>query len=154
MIRRDEARYDNLIASITVAVIVIFAVIYKLAADTTQHAPRAVLSAALTASAAPTTPKHRPVAPQPKATPALAPQTASQATPEALPQIQPPAENVYTNSPRVEGVMSMGGKMVALINGDVYEEGQTINGHIIAMITFDSVTIMENGVKKILPIKP
>ena len=47
----------------------------------------------------------------------------------------------------------MGGKVVALINGNIYEEGQTVNGRLIAEITFDSVTIMENGNKRIMSTK-
>lgn len=56
------------------------------------------------------------------------------------------------SSLQIEGIMDMGGKKVALINGNVYEEGQTIYGRIISEITFDSLTILENGRKRILPI--
>ena len=55
---------------------------------------------------------------------------------------------------QIEGVMDMGGKKAALINGNVYEEGQTIYGRIITEITFDTLTVIENGQKRTLPIKP
>ncbi|MEI6438206.1 MAG: hypothetical protein WCO69_05610 [Candidatus Omnitrophota bacterium] len=54
---------------------------------------------------------------------------------------------------KVEGVMDRDGKMVALINGDVYEEGQTVEGKVITAITFANVTVMGNNSKLILPIK-
>jgi hypothetical protein len=129
-------------AVLAVAVIVIFAVIFKLAADTTQHVKP---TPAATLNQTPTT------APQPVTPPAPAP------APTVVPPVQakpttPPAP--VNNGLHIEGVMDMGGKMVALINGNIYEEGQAVNGNIIAVITFESVTIMENGVKKILSTKP
>ena len=51
--------------------------------------------------------------------------------------------------------MDMGsGKKVALISGNIYEEGQTILGRIIAEISVDSITVMDNGKKRILPVNP
>jgi hypothetical protein len=54
----------------------------------------------------------------------------------------------------IEGVIDMGGKKAALINGNVYEEGQTIYGRVIMQIDFDSLTVIENGQKRVLNIKP
>ncbi|MBF0123039.1 MAG: hypothetical protein HQL21_06505 [Candidatus Omnitrophica bacterium] len=85
--------------------------------------------------------------------------TQTQETPTQPPE--PVAEKplVDPNDPlsslRIEGIMDMGdGKKVALINGNMYEEGQTIYGRIITEITLDSVMIMDDGKKRILPVKP
>ncbi|MBF0388104.1 MAG: hypothetical protein HQL20_09680 [Candidatus Omnitrophica bacterium] len=131
-------------AVLTVAVVVIFAVILKLANDTTKHAPRAVI------------PTSTEPAANTQKIPAVTDSTGP-STPATVPQpAEPPATKplAKNNSLKIEGVMDMGGKMVALINGEVYEEGQTVSGNLITMITFDSITIMENGTKKVLPIKP
>ncbi len=126
---------------LTIAVIVIFAVILKLGFETTQHP-------AIKARAITPVPTQTTAAPVPPPSIAQAANTALPAMP-----LRPPAEPPAPDRTRVEGVMDMGGKMVALINGNVYEEGQVVDGNIIAAITFESVTIMENGTKKILPIK-
>ncbi len=46
------------------------------------------------------------------------------------------------------------GKKVVLINGDIYEEGQSIEGKTISQITLKEVTIIDNGIKQILPVTP
>ena len=50
--------------------------------------------------------------------------------------------------------MDRSGKKVALINGNIYEEGQTIFDRTIASITLEGVTVVENGQKRILPVNP
>ncbi len=76
-----------------------------------------------------------------------------QSSPE--PKVQKPADpNDPLSSIQIEGVMDMGGKKVVLINGNVYEEGQTIYGRIIMQITFDTFSVIENGKKRTFPIKP
>lgn len=76
-----------------------------------------------------------------------------------MPAIKPAAQKIVDpNDPlssiQIEGVMDMNGKKVALISGNVYEEGQTIYGKIISEITFDSLTIIEDGRKRIFSTKP
>jgi hypothetical protein len=95
-------------------------------------------------------------------TPALSPLPATQpvaakpveahAPAEPKPQVDP---NDALASIRIEGIMDMGkGKRVALINGNMYEEGQTIYGQPITQVTLDSVTIVDNGKERIFPVKP
>lgn len=56
---------------------------------------------------------------------------------------------------RIEGIMDMGGgKHVALINGNMYEEGQTLHGRTIHQITLESVTVLDQGQERILAVKP
>ena len=130
-------------AVLTVAVIVILAVLFKVATDTTQHP-------------GPMTPAVTPVQ-TPVQTPAQAPTQAP--TQAAVPKPQPPRKPAAPLTPaynglRIEGIMDMNGKKIALINGNVYEEGQTVNSCLIEAITLESVTIIENGIKKVLPTKP
>ena len=54
----------------------------------------------------------------------------------------------------IEGIIDMGGKKAALINGNAYEEGQTIFGRIITDVGFDTMTVMENGRKRTLVLTP
>jgi hypothetical protein len=86
---------------------------------------------------------------------AVANEVSSPVTPAIKPSTQ---KIVDPNDPlsgiQIEGVMDMNGKKAALINGNVYEEGQTIYGKIISEITFDSLTIIDNGRRRIFPIKP
>jgi hypothetical protein len=77
----------------------------------------------------------------------------------ATPAPEMPAKK--TNDPKdplssmqIEGVMDMEGKKVVLINGNIYEEGQTIHGKIISKIAIDSLTVMEDGKERTFPIKP
>jgi hypothetical protein len=74
-------------------------------------------------------------------------------TPAAPFQIFTPAPQDQ-NVIRIEGIMDMGDKKTALINGNVYEEGQTFNGKMIAKITFEAVTFVDNGKELIVSIKP
>jgi hypothetical protein len=56
---------------------------------------------------------------------------------------------------RIEGVMDMGdGKKVALINGNIYEKGQSIQGKTISRITLEEITVINNGVEQVLPVTP
>ena len=89
-----------------------------------------------------------PGSPTKPAEPAVVP--AAPAVP-AKPQVDP---NDPLSSLRVEGIMDMGGKKAALLNGNIYEEGQTIYGRIIAQITLDSVTIVDDGKKRTFAVNP
>ncbi len=70
----------------------------------------------------------------------------------------PPRNPIDPNDPlgslQIEGVLERGGKKTVLINGNIYEEGQTIYGRIIMQISFDELTVIENGRKRVLRIKP
>jgi hypothetical protein len=63
-------------------------------------------------------------------------------------QPAPPLEQL-----KLEGIMNMGEKKVALINGSIYEEGQTVDGMTVVKVTESNVTVLENGVEKVLKIK-
>jgi len=119
---------------LSITVVIILAILYKLASDTTQHAKPAFTLTAISA--------WNPIKFRDKA------KSLKTQKPETLPPEQIAA------GLRIEGVMNMGGKMTTLINGDVYEEGQRVNDKIISEITFDSVTILDNGKKKTLRTKP
>ena len=71
---------------------------------------------------------------------------------------QAPREPADPNDPlgniQIEGVLETGGKKAVLINGNIYEEGQTIYGRIIMQISFDALTVIDNGSKRVLRIKP
>lgn len=110
------------------AVIVIFAVLFKLASDTTQHSRPGAMTLP------PSAIKNKSVL-------------------RKHPPVKLNSKSLPTDPTRVEGVMSMGGKMIALINGSIYEEGQSIDGKTITAINFAAVTVMEDGIKEDLPIK-
>ena len=80
------------------------------------------------------------------------------AEPPVPPQEQQPQQTIDPMDPlsniHIEGVIDMGGKKAVLINGNVYEEGQTIRGKIISEVTFETLTIMDDGRKRTFPIKP
>ena len=48
----------------------------------------------------------------------------------------------------ITGIMTQGSKSVALINGQVYEEGDTVNGVKIIKITSNAVVVAKNGVER------
>lgn len=83
-------------------------------------------------------------APEPAATTEPAPAVPAQTTAVTDP----------LNSARIEGIMDMGDKKVVLINGNVYEEGQTIHGRTITKITLDAMTVTDNGQERTFSIKP
>ncbi|MBF0620176.1 MAG: hypothetical protein HQL19_08420 [Candidatus Omnitrophica bacterium] len=126
---------------ITVAVIVIFGILFKLVMDSTERtkitARNVALPAAATAQTSSQPPPPAKVLPLPLNFP-------------PLPAITKPPE---PNTIKIEGVMDMGGKMVALINGNIYEIGQIFDGKMITNIGFDSVTIKDNGTIRTIPIK-
>ena len=53
---------------------------------------------------------------------------------------------------RLEGIMNMGGKRVALINGSIYEEGQAVEGMTVIKVTETNVTVQANGIERVLKI--
>ncbi len=149
--------------SIPLLIAVICAVIAMIFAALPQFMPRKNLSRPA--------PENMPA--QPRVTTRPAPEPVMTATPSsdamskaiadamsapAMPAPMPPATpkafdpNDPISSIQIEGVMEQDGKKVALINGNVYEEGQTIYNRIISEITFDSLTVMENGQKRTVPI--
>jgi type II secretory pathway component PulC len=54
---------------------------------------------------------------------------------------------------RVQGIVQKEGKLAVLINDNVYEEGQTVFGRIIARVSPDTVTFMDNGRLRTFPVK-
>jgi len=126
-----------------VAVITVLAILTKLAVETTQH-PRMISSVHQTPAVA---------APQP-----AVPATPKVPAPPLAAAIEPPvpAANAATSETpfKIEGIMDMGNKKVALINGNVYEEGQTVNGLMITSIGLDHVTVMENGTPRVIATRP
>lgn len=140
-----------LLGTLSIVVIIIFAILWSVAKGTTEHAAPASSVQPAETIPAPQQPVAAEVIPQ---TPAPAPTSLNLATSvlaPAAPQIDP---NDPLSSLRIEGIMDMGDKKVALISGNIYEEGQTIYGKIIAEITLDSVTIVDNGSKRTFPVNP
>ena len=79
----------------------------------------------------------------------------AQTVPVKEPTPREPADpNDPLGSVQIEGVLETGGKKAVLINGNIYEEGQTIYGRIIMQISFDELTVIDNGRKRVLRIKP
>jgi hypothetical protein len=149
--------------SIPLLVAVICAIVAMLFAALPQLAPRQITVLKTPPAAAPVPPaaEGQQPAPEPKpAEPAApSPQDVSKAVANAVAITTAPMPRVIDpNDPissiQIEGVMDMDGKKAVLISGNVYEEGQTIYGRIISEITFDSLTVIENGQKRTLPIKP
>ncbi len=144
-------------AVLSIAVIVIFAILYQFAFATTEHSKKKLLTTDMTEAV----PKPHVIAPKIIPQILVKPVPSVQQIPSAiidhpLPVVQQPLPAATYDDIHIEGVMSMGGKMVALVNGGVYEEGQTVNNKIIAKITFENITVfmLENGEKKILAIRP
>lgn len=67
----------------------------------------------------------------------------------------PPATPASGNAFRIEGVMDMGnGKKVILVNGKIYEAGQLLDGKLLEEITLDNIILIDNGMRKTIPIEP
>ncbi len=126
----------SLLTVLGTAIFIILVILIKLAVETTQH-PRLVSSQQKNAVPLQTeqAPPPAPTAPTPAATPTTKP-TAS--------------EDPF----RIEGIMDMGNKKVALINGNVYEEGQSVNGLLIVGIELNQITVMDNGARRVIPTRP
>jgi len=76
-------------------------------------------------------------------------------TNQALDNIVPLLQIESTKKPRIQlqGIMQADGKNAALINDDVYEEGEIVDGMTITMITLEKVELDNNGEKIILRVK-
>ena len=122
-----------IVVVLSIAIVIILAILYKLASDTTLHGkPLFTLTT--------------------RSTKTLGMFLKNDKSSKAK-ITENPHQDSASNEVHIEGIMSMGGKMTALINGDVYEEGQRVNGKTISDISFDSVTILDNGEIKILSTK-
>ncbi|HSV43833.1 MAG TPA: hypothetical protein VLJ10_04685 [Candidatus Bathyarchaeia archaeon] len=53
---------------------------------------------------------------------------------------------------KLQGVMVMGGKNLALINNDIYEVGDTVNNVEILNISSKQITVLENGEEKTIKV--
>jgi hypothetical protein len=150
--------------SIPLLIAVICAIIGMTIAALLPFLPKKTLVPPAPVVVAPQPPVAENPAPIPEVVQPAAPSqdTVSKAVASAIatpttPAPTPPAQKVVNpddpiGSLQIEGVVDMGGKKAVLINGNVYEEGQTIYGRIISEITFDSLTVIENGQKRTLPI--
>ena len=137
---------------LTIVVVVILVVLIRLAQKTTAHPVHAAASPAVQAAA-----------PKTSLIDAIKSAVAGPSAPATLTPI-PGASSVNVSTKaqnpapeagalHLEGIMVMNGKKVALLDGEVYEEGQAVDGKIIAEIAPDSITVMDNGTKKIIPLK-
>jgi len=91
--------------------------------------------------------------PTPAAPPAPAPAKSAQeqsVPPPALPKKTTPAGP--TDTIIVTGVMKMGAENMALINNEIYEVGEMINGARIVAIEMDRVEIMKDSEIKVLKV--
>ena len=158
---RDKMNIPLLVAALCAVVAMAFAALPQLTAK--KNAAPAAPAVATQIPAAPKkeqpTPKPVTPAPQNPSANTMSKAVANAMASPVMPALKPPAQKIVDpNDPlsniQVEGVMDMDGRKVALINGNIYEEGQTIYGHIISEITFDSLTIIENGRKRIFATKP
>ena len=149
---KDQLNIPLLVAALCAVVAMLFAALPQLAVRRAPPAPITVVQ--------PQAEESKPAVPSNNT---IAQVITGAVTVPAVPATQPVAEQpqkkpVDPNDPlssiQIEGVMEMGGKKAVLINGNVYEEGQTIYGRIITNVTFDTLTIMENGQKRTFPIKP
>ena len=152
---QDKTSLPLLVAVICAVVAMIFAALPQFTPKKTT-APSTPVAAAPVSPAVPTKqPVPEPAAPSTNTiSKAVANAVAAPTQPPSAPVQKIVDPNDPLSSIQIEGVMDMGGKKAVLINGNVYEEGQTIHGRIISSITFDSLTVMENGQKRIFPIKP
>ena len=153
--------------SIPLLVAVICAIVAMVFAALPQLTPRKIAAPAATAQTpVPVTPEKKQPGPKPAVAQPQSPSsdTVSKAVANAvaspvIPALKPPAQKIIDpndplSSVQIEGVIDMDGKKAVLISGNVYEEGQTIYNRIITEITFDTLTVIENGQKRTLPIKP
>ncbi|MBF0330603.1 MAG: hypothetical protein HQL17_01595 [Candidatus Omnitrophica bacterium] len=153
----DKINIPLLVAAICAIVAMIFAALPYIALKMNQVPPQPMAAA----PRAPNKPTPQPL-PSPNAmTRAITSALSAPAvfTPSiTIPPTKPHKTTVNSDDPvaniQVEGILDMKGKKAALINGNIYEEGQTIYGKVIVEITFNSLTIIDNGQKRTLSIKP
>ncbi len=114
-------------------------------------APTAVATSTNTSNE---TPAQTPTTPAPAVETVEAPTTPTAEVPPL------PDDNIVTaeKAPapielNIQGIMSNGTNNVALINGNVYEEGSIIEGVKIVKITMQALTIEHNGQEEVVPVK-
>lgn len=84
-------------------------------------------------------PAGRPISPQP------APATQSVPAPGMSPEIKFPMGASFKNNPVLNGIMLNQNKVVALINGEIYEVGDYLNGKKVTKITMDRVELQDEN---------
>jgi type II secretory pathway component PulC len=67
--------------------------------------------------------------------------------------LNPAATGTASLTLNVHGIMSSNGRNVALINDQVYQEGDEIDGTKIVKINLDSITVNTNGTEKTILVK-
>jgi hypothetical protein len=158
---QDKISIPLLVAVICAIVAMVFAALPQLAPRRISALPAPAATTQAPAAPEQKTPEPKPVAAAPKtsSSAAVSKAVANAVASPVMPAIKPSTQKIVDpNDPlssiRIEGVMDLNGKKTALINGNVYEEGQTIYGKIISEITFDSLTVIDNGHKRIFSSKP
>ena len=165
---QDKINIPLLVAALCAVIAMIFAVLPHITPKKAAVPPSPAVTAQASAvtSQVPAAPEKKLAEPKPAAaspeTPssgAVSKAVANAMAAPVMPALKPPVQKIVDpNDPlssiHIEGIMDMNGKKAVLISGNVYEEGQTIYGRIISEITFDRLTIIENGQKRIFAIKP
>jgi hypothetical protein len=156
---QDKTSIPLLVAALCAVIAMVFAALPQFTPkkNATPSAAAVITPVSITT---PSQPVSEPTLSAPIATGPSA-NTVSQAVAHAVaaPPAPTPTQRVIDpNDPlsniQIEGIMDMGGKKVVLINGNVYEEGQTIHGKIISEISFDSLSVIDEGRKRTFKIKP
>ena len=139
---------------IAIAVVILLVILWGLAKDTTRTASPARTPATqpLPVQAAASTPVQEP-APQTAAPKVPSPKELGSSLVSSVP-VKTVVPEDPLSSIRVQAIMQQDGQTVALINNIVYKEGQTVFGRIIAKITPDGVTFMDDGRQRTFPVNP
>jgi hypothetical protein len=139
---------------ISIAVVILLVILWGLAKETTHTSTPAALTTAQTMSvqAASSPPVQEPAF-QTASPKVPSPKELGSALVSAIPVKAVEPEDPLS-SVRVQAIMQKEGKTIALINDNVYEEGQTVFGKIIAKVTLDSVTFMDGGRQRTFPVNP
>jgi hypothetical protein len=156
---QDRTNIPLLVAALCAIIAMIFAALPQVMPKKTAvpTSPAAAIQVAITSEKKQLAPKTAAAQPPSPSAGTMSKAIANAMTSPVMPAMKP-QKIVDPNDPlssiQIEGVMDMDGKRVVLISGNIYEEGQTIYGRIIEKITFDDLTVIENGQKRIFPIKP
>ena len=139
---------------ISIAVMILLVILWGLAKETRRPSspPAMMTDQTMPVQAASSTPVQE-SAPQTAGPKVPSPKELGSALVSTIPvKVVEPEDPL--SSIRVQRIMQKESKTVALINDNVYGEGQTIYGRIIAKVTLDSVTIMDGGKQRTFPVNP
>ncbi len=130
-----------LVSVISVVVAVLFTILWTLAKETRALPVKPVAAE----QAKPLAEAAKPLAPT------STEMGAALVAPAPKPAVDP--NDVLANI-HIQGILDKSGKAVALINDNVYIEGDTFHGKPITRITIDSVTIMDGEKERVFPVDP